>query len=426
MSFLGKIRDRLFGPRADIGSAEIKRGDGVWEALGGNTGAPSESSAMRVTAVYACVQLIAGAIAAMPMHVYQRAKDGDLKRDLTTELWWILNEEFSPRWPASAGWSYMVQSKLLHGDGFAEILRDRNGKITGLMPIHPLRVEPIASPDGMRLVYRVMPDPTIVTPKGETARIRIIDQDDMLHVAGFGFNGLRSMSALRNALATAGTLAINAQEFSSNFLKNLGRPDFALTSKENLTDEQFDRFKEMLAEHTGPQNSGRPMILEGGLDIKTLTMPMEDMQLLETRKFQVEEVCRVFGVQPFMIGQTEKTSSWGTGVQAMGAGFVRYTLRDHLNAFQNEINRKFFRTASRVAEFDTAELERADLGVMVTAIRTAVGRAGEPAILSVEEGRTMLRLPRKISGTVPAPAAEPQPDPPEPTDPIDPPQEPNE
>lgn len=424
MSFFGKIRAKLFGPRADIGSAEIKRGDGVWEALGGNTGAPSESSAMRVTAVYACVQLIAGAIAAMPMHVYQRAKDGDLKRDLTTELWWILNEEFSPRWPASAGWSYMVQSKLLHGDGFAEILRDRNGKITGLMPIHPIRVEPIVSPDGQRLVYRVLPDPTIMTPKGEAARIRTIDQDDMLHVAGFGFNGLRSMSALRNALATAGTLAINAQDFSSSFLKNLGRPDFALTTKDNLTDEQFARFQELLAGHAGPQNSGKPMILEGGLDIKTLTMPMEDMQLLETRKFQVEEVCRVFGVQPFMIGQTEKTSSWGTGVQAMGAGFVRYTLRDHLNAFQNEINRKFFRTASRVAEFDTAELERADIGVMMTALRQALGRAGEPPIMSVEEARTVLRLPRKMTGTVPV--TEPATEPTEPNDPTDPPQEPTE
>lgn len=412
MSIFGRIRDKLFGPKADIGSAEIKRGDGVWEALGGNTGAPSEASAMRVTAVYACVQLIAGAIASMPMHVYQRAKDGDLKRDLNNDLWWILNEEFSPRWPASAGWSFMVQSKLLHGDGFAEILRDRNGKIVGLMPIHPRRVEPIVSGDGMRLVYRVQPDPTIVQPDAGAAKYRVIDQDDMLHVAGFGFNGLRSMSALRNALSTAGTLAINAQDFSSSFLKNLGRPDFALTSKDNLTDEQFGRFKEMLATHSGPENSGQPMILEGGLDIKTLTMPMEDMQLLETRKFQVEEVCRVFGVQPFMIGQTEKTSSWGTGVQAMGAGFVRYTLRDHLNAFQNEINRKFFRTASRVAEFDTAELERADIGVMMAALRQALGRAGEPPIMTVEEVRTMLRLPRKMTGTVPQ--IEPQPEPTEP------------
>lgn len=414
MSIFSAIRDRLFGPRADIGSAEIKRGDGVWEALGGNTGSPSESSAMRVTSVYACVQLIAGAIASMPMHVYRRSSDGDLSRDMNAELWWVLNEEFAPRWAASAGWSYLVQSKLLHGDGFAEILRGPGGQVKGLMPIHPLRVEPIVSPDGMRLVYRVLPDPTIITPHGAAAKIRVIDQDDMLHVAGFGFNGLRGMSALRNALATSGTLAINAQDFSSSFLKNLGRPDYALATEGKLTDEQFARLQDSVAQHQGPLNSGKPMILEGGLKIESLTMPLEDMQLLETRKFQVEEICRVFGVPPFMIGHTEKTSSWGTGVAAMGAGFVRFALRDHLNAFQNEINRKFFRTAARVAEFDTAELERADLGVMMTAIRTAVGRAGEPSIMSVEEGRQMLRLPRKISGTTANQNAPLEPSPPEP------------
>jgi HK97 family phage portal protein len=420
MSFFGSLRDKLFGPRADIGSAEIKRGDGVWESLGGNTGSPSEASAMRVTSVYACVQLVAGAIASMPMHIYRRAHDGDLTKDVNAELWWVLNEEFAPRWAASAGWSYLVQSKLLHGDGFAEIIRGPGGTIKALMPIHPLRVEPIVSSDGMRLVYRVNPDPTIIKPDGKAARIRVIDQDDMLHVAGFGFNGLRSMSALRNALATSGTLAINAQDFSSNFLKNLGRPDFALETDGNLTDPQFARLQEMLDQHRGPMNSGKPMLLEGGLKIQTLTMPLEDMQLLETRKFQVEEICRVFGVPPFMIGHTEKTSSWGTGVSAMGAGFVRFALRDHLNAFQNEINRKFFRTASKVAEFDTAELERADLGVMMAAIRQAVGRAGEPSIMSVEEGRQMLRLPRKISGTVSDPNSAPSPAP------ADPSQEPNE
>ena len=403
MNIFTAIRDKLFGPRADIGSAEIRRGDGIWEALGGSTGSPSEPSAMRVTAVYACVQLIAGAISAMPMHVYRRARDGDLERDMNTDLWWMLNEEFSPRWPASAGWSYMVQSKLLHGDGFAEILRDRNGKIVGLMPIHPRRVEPIASPDGMRLVYRVSPDPTILQPDKSASMWRVIDQDDMLHVAGFGFNGLRGMSALRNSLSTAGVLAINAQDFSSSFLQNLGRPDFALRTDGQLTDDQFKRLQDNLATHSGPTNSGKPMILEGGLDIKTLTMPLEEMQLLETRKFQVEEICRAFGVPPFMVGHTEKTSSWGTGVAAMGAGFVRFALRDHLNAFQNEINRKFFRTSARVAEFDTTELERADLGVMMNAILVGVGRAGEPSIMSVEEGRAMLRMPRQITGTVSAP-----------------------
>ncbi len=393
---------RAFGARNEVGSAEIRRGDGVWESFNGTSGpqAPSESAALAVTAVYACTTLIAGAISSLPMHVYKRSRDGDLSRDFTTDLWWMLNEEFCPRWSAAAGWSFLAQSKLLHGDAFAEILRDRNGTITGLLPIHPVRVRVICRGEGDRLVYEVQPDSTITQP--QTSAMRVIDQDDMLHVPGFGFNGLRGLSALRNSLRSAGRLAISAQDFSANFLRNSARPDYALKTAANLTDAQYERIQQMLDQHQGPANAGKPMLLEGGLDVHTLTMPLEEMQLLETRKFQVEEVARAFGVQPFMIGHTEKTSSWGTGVEAMGAGFVRYTLRDHLNAFQNEINRKFFSKPDRMAEFDTMELERGDMKSMFEAVRIALGRAGEPAFITLEESRTLLRLPRRMSGTVPS------------------------
>lgn len=405
MTFVDRIK-RLFGARNDIGSAEIRRGDGVWESFNGSASAalpaPSEAQALAVTAVYACATLISGAIASLPMHVYRRSREGDLSRDWRSPLWWMLNEEFCPRWSAAAGWSFLTQSKLLHGDAFAEILRNRNGEIAGLIPIHPVRVRVICRADGERLVYEVQPDSTITQPT-ETA-LRVIDQDDMLHVPGFGFNGLRGLSALRNSLRGAGRLAITAQDFSANFLNNSARPDYALKTAANLTDDQFARMQDFLAQHQGAANAGKPMLLEGGLEIETLTMPLEEMQLLETRKFQVEEIARAFGVQPFMIGHTEKTSSWGTGVEAMGAGFVRYTLRDHLNAFQNEINRKFFRTSRNVAEFDTTELERGDTKAMFEAVRIALGRAGEPAFMSIEEGRTLLRLPRKMTGTVPKPA----------------------
>jgi HK97 family phage portal protein len=209
------------------------------------------------------------------------------------------------------------------------------------------------------------------------------------------------MSALRNPLRSSGRLAISAQDFSSNFLSNAARPDFALKTAGNIDDDKYAQLQDRLAEHRSPVNAGRPMILEGGLDIKELTMPMEDMQLLETRRFQVEEVARAFNVPPFMIGHTEKTSSWGTGVESMGAGFVRYTLRDHLNAFQNEINRKFFRRPNFCAEFDTAELERGDFKSLAEGIRIGIGRAGEREVMSVEEGRRMLRLPKKMAGALP-------------------------
>jgi HK97 family phage portal protein len=397
MSMFERLRS-LFGARnsAAVSSAEVRRGDGVWDSFTGYSDAPGERAALGVSAVYASVALISGAIAALPMHIYRRSRDGDRERLPNDDLWWLLNEEFSGRWTADSGWTFLVASKLLHGDAFAEIRRTRNGGIAGLVPIHPDRVKPIATPDGLRLIYEVHPDRTIERPLPEATRIRVLDQDDVLHVPGMGFNGLRALSPLRHALRVPARLAIDAQDFSSRFLANMARPDFALTTDSGLTDEQFARLKEMLEQHRGPYNAGRPMVLEGGLKLQALTMPLEEMQLLETRKFQVEEIARIYGVPPFMLGHTDKTTSWGSGVEAMGAGFVRYSLRSHLSAFQNEINRKFFRTASRVAEFDTRELERADMQTLYNSLRVALGRAGEQPFMSLGEAREFLNLPRAI------------------------------
>lgn len=404
-----------------VDSGAIRRGDGIWEALGGSAsydGPPSESAALAVSAVYASVNLIAGAIASLPMHIYRRDENGDLARDMNNPLWWILNEEFAARWPAASGWSFGVGAKLLHGDAFIEIIRSPNGNIRGLVPLLPQRVEPIVSPDGLRLVYRVQPDPTVTSPDVDTQKTRVIDQDDMVHVPGFGFNGLRSLSPLRHALRVSGRLASNAQAFSSRFLQNAARPEIALTTKDELTEEQFARLQEFIANHSGPQNAGRPMLLEGGLDVKVLSMPMEEMQLLETRRFQVEEIARIYGVPPFMIGHTDKTTSWGSGIDAMGAGFVRFTLRDHLNAFENEINRKFFRTSRLIAKFDTSELERADLKTLMETYRIASGRAGEKPIMTIPEIRKRLDLPRTPDGSL-EPTVTPPTDPAT-TDPKDP------
>jgi HK97 family phage portal protein len=259
-------------------------------------------------------------------------------------------------------------------------------------------------------VYEIKPDSTIRTPDQTASRTRVIDQDDMLHIPGFGYNGIRGLSPLRHALRMSGGVAVNAQQFSAKFLENAARPEMALKTDATLTDDQFARLKEWLAEHQGPQNAGRPMILEGGLDVKTLTMPMEEMQLLETRRFQVEEIARIYGVPPFMIGHTDKTTSWGAGVGAMGTGFVRFTLRDHLNAFENEINRKFFRTTRFVAKFDTSELENADLKTLIETFRIALGRAGEQPIMSVEEVRHKLNLSRRVDGNLQAPTAPMEPE----------------
>lgn len=421
MSFISNLRmsvARVVAPsNSTTSSSDIRRGAGIWNTfVRGEGGAVSEESALSVSAVYACTQVISGAIASLPMHIYKREEDGDKIRDYNHDYWWILNEEFSPRWTAAAGWQFLVASKLLHGNAYAEIIRaPRSGKIKGLAPIHPSRVRPIATPDGSRLIYEIQPDPTIEKPDQSVTKVRILDQDDVIHVSGLGFDGLRGMSPLSHWLNNPAHLAKEAQRFAREFLENNSRPDFSVETDGNLTDEQFEQLKQMLDEHRSPANAGRPIILEGGLKINPITMPLKDMQLLETRKFQVEEICRVYGVPPFMVGHTEKTTSWGSGVSEMGQGFVRFTLRDHLNAFASELNRKIFRKSEFCTEFDTRELERANTKELFESLRVALGRAGERPFMTMEEVREFLSLPRNadlpepiVSGAAePVPAVEP-------------------
>ena len=405
MTIWQDIRRRLpFSPAKNevsepVATSLIVRGSDTFDAFtGGLATALSEETAMTVSAIYAAINLKAGAIAALPVNIFSQTVAGERDKLPDDGLWWVLNEQFNARWSAAHGWEFLQQSLMLHGNAYAEILRRQDGAIRGLTPLHPRRVSVGVWPDGERLAYAVQPDPDVRSP---SAKVRVIDQDDMIHVAGLGFDGVTAPSPLRHSLRMTGGVAQAAQQFSSQFFENSARPDYALKTEQTLGPEKVEELRAQIDErHRGPYNAGRPMVLTNGLDLKVLTMPLEDMQLLETRKFQIEEIARVYGIPPFMLGHNEKTTSWGSGVEAMGVGFVRYSLRQDLNKFTNEINRKFFRTARRVVEFDTTELERADTKSLFESFRIALGRAGEPGFMTTEEVRDRLNLKRKPDGTL--------------------------
>jgi HK97 family phage portal protein len=410
------------------GAAPAPQNAGSWKVLTGNifgdslpvSGLPElkEKSALTVSAVYASVNLIAGTIASLPVEIYARAADGERDRLHNDRLWWILNEEWTPRWSASAGWEHLGQSLLLRGDAFIRIRRDPNGGLTGLEPLAWDRVTPVVTPGGARLVYEILPDPTLPASAGNLREV--IDQSDMIHVPGFGYDGVRGLSPLRVALRLAGPVSSAMQEYSARFFSNGARPDYVLTTDQSLSTETIDSLRDQIQNrHGGLENARRPMVLTGGLKTAPLSVPADEMQLLESRKFAVEEIARIYGVPPFMIGHNEKTTSWGSGVEAMGVGFVRYTLRQHLSKIETELNRKLIRTSRRVLAFDTTELERADFKTLLEGYRIALGRAGEPAFMTVEEVRERLSLKRQPETPFPATAA-PAPTPAAEPDPLDP------
>lgn len=347
----------------------------------------NEQSAMCVSTVYACVGLIGGAIASMPLHIYRNTKD--FRERVNDNIWWLFNQEPWPLLSAAVFWEYITWSILLHGDGFARIHRAGrlSPEIKGFEPLHPLRVE--VKNNNNRLIY-------IVT-NGDGSR-DVIDQDDMLHFPGVGFNGLRGMSAIRFALRHPAGIALAADEFSSAYFRNGAKSDYAIVVPGKTDEEQVRLMQDNFTSTRTLQNSFVPPVLSGGAKLEELTLSAEDAQLIETRHLQVEEIARVMGVPPFMIGHTEKTTSFGTGVEQMGIGFVKYTLQRHLVKIEQEINRKVHRSSKNFAEFLTAGIERGDTKTRYEAYRIAVGRAGEPGWLDPDEIRRFENLgPRKPS-----------------------------
>lgn len=342
----------------------------------------NERTVMCVSAVYACVQLIAGAIASLPFPIYQRGVDGERQR-AEHDVWILLNQQTSPLYSAATFWEYISGSKLLHGDGFAQIHRVSRylPGVNFLEPLHPLMVDPIPDPNNRhRLVYRRL-------DTGE-----VIDQDDMLHFTGMGFNGRRSLSPLRYALKYSAGIALAADEFSADFFSEGNKPEFVIKTENTKLDNDQKRIIQDAWADLIAGNRRRPGVLGKGMDIKELTLSAEDAQLIATRQFQVEDIARIYGVPPFMIGHTANTTSWGTGIEQMGIGFVKYTLSRHLVKIEQECNRKLL-LPPYFCEFLTAGLERGDTKGRFDAYRVALGRAGEPGWMTVNEVRKLENQP---------------------------------
>lgn len=364
-----------------------RRGSELYELLTGGTPGSAgvvvnERTAMCVSAVYACVRLIAGAIGSLPLPVYQRTNTGRERAD--HDLWWLLNEQPTPLMSATAFWEYIITSKLLYGDAFARIVRQPGtGLITGFYPIHPDRVA--VTQDGGLLYYTVLESDG--TTKG-------YGQDKILHFPGVGFDGLRSLSPIRYAARQAVGIALAADEFSARFFSNGARPDIILEIPGVLTAEQVDLIRRTWVErYAGVDKSHLPGVASGGLKVHPLTINAEEAQLIATRQFQIGDIARVYGVPPWMIGETDKQSSWGTGVEQTGIGFVKYTLTPHLTGIEQEINRKCFGIARYFVEFNRDGLMEGDAKSQSEYFGKALGGPGAQGWLSVNEVRRLKNLP---------------------------------
>lgn len=344
--------------------------------------------AMRQSTVYGCVALLSGAAAALPVGVFERVDD--TRRKASHDYWWFLNEQANEDMSTFTAWQYLISGKLFYGDGFAELLRPSaaSSRVIGWKPLHPLRVQPFVSTGAGsegRLYYRVTP---------ANGAPYVLDPADMIHLPSLGFDGLTSPSPITYAAREAIGAALAAENYSARFFNGGASFDYALKTAAKLDKTQLENLYLSLSMRTQQNGPRAPLILTGGLEPATLSWNLRDSEIVALRLLGVEEICRIFGVPPHLVGHTQKSTSWGTGLEEQGASFVRYTLQQLLTPIAQEFNRKLWPTRSRYfVEHITAALERGNLKARYEAYRVALGRAGEMPFMDADEIRRNENMP---------------------------------
>lgn len=345
----------------------------------------NDETAMKVGAVYSCLAKLGGAVAQMPIKEYRDGEAGRQEINPKSPIWWALNESPDPAWTASAWKQWIVRCVKLRGDQHTEILR-RGAEVVGFKVHHPDNV--LAVRDNGRLRYSCRDI--------ETGRVYSVDQDDMLHFTGFGFDGLRSVSAIRWAARNAIASELGAAAYLGKTITEGGLPRVALEYPANLLPKDAQELRKAFVETYGGGEGGRlPLVLTHGGKAHELSISPVDMELLASRRMDKQTICEVMGVPPIIIGDSEKTSSWGSGVEQVKIAWVTFDLAPMVIGWAEEINRKLYRRAGRFVEFALDSLMQGDSKAQAEAFRAALGGPGTgDGWMAVNEVRKLKNLPK--------------------------------
>lgn len=348
-------------------------GQDIYEAFGVNQAssgmAVTPTTAMQVSAVYACVNKIAGAISTLPLHTYKT--DGDVNSRIPRDdLWYKLNEEPSSQYTAASHWEGVSSFQLLRGDGYTWIRRSITGKIKELLPLPWGSVSPVRQSDGSIRYYISLPEFNITT---------WLEPYEVLHFPGFGFDGIKSKSVISHAARSAVGNALAMDEYSGRFFSDGAHPSILIEAPSKMNTTQIGELQTAFAsKYSGIQNAHRlPLVLTEGLKAREISLSAEDSQLLQAREFQVLDIARAFGVPPHMIGSTSASTSWGSGIESMSRAFVSLTLQPWLIKIEQELNRKLFPSdVTKFIKFDREAMIEGDLAAQGTFNRAALGGPG--------------------------------------------------
>jgi HK97 family phage portal protein len=341
----------------------------------------SETSAMRFSAVFACVSLKAGLIGELPLKVYKKTATG--REDASDHrLYPLLHDEPNDLMSSYIWKELMGMNVLLAGNHYSIIEYDQAARIIGFMPVLPRSVLVERVSGRNRYTFSFVDGPLV------------LDQEDVLHVPGIGFDGLKGISPIAWAGRQPIGIGLAMEEATGRMHSNGMRPSVAITLPPKLDKPAMLRMKaEIDGLYTGVTNHGRPIYLDNGASIEPMQITPEDAQTLESRRFQVSDICRIFGVPPHMIGETDKTTSWGTGIEQQTIGFLKFSLAKDLSRIEGELNRKLFK-APYYCEFDREALAAMDAETQAALFASAINNAG----MTPNEVRRKRNLPDQPGG----------------------------
>ena len=362
---------------------------------GGSTAGKNvtERSAMQMTAVYSCVRVLSEAVAGLPLHVYKYRSDGGKEKALNHPLYFLLHDEPNPEMTSFVFRETLMTHLLLWGNAYAQIIRNGKGEVVALYPLMPNRMT-VDRDENRRLYYKYY--------RGNDEAIRskeyeiILSPYDVLHIPGLGFDGLVGYSPIAMAKNAIG-LAIATEEYGAKFFANGAAPSGVLEHSGTLKNP--DKVRESWnATFGGSHNANKVAVLEEGMKYTPISISPEQAQFLETRKFQINEIARIFRVPPHMVGDLEKSSFSNIGQQSLE--FVKYTLEPWLVRWEQSMVRSLLTPSEKreyFIKFNVDGLLRGDYASRMSGYATA-RQNGWMSANDIRELENLDRIPAEEGG----------------------------
>ena len=363
--------------------------------LGGSTSGKTvtERSAMQMTAVYSCVRILAEAIAGLPLHLYTYKEDGGKEKATGHPLYLLLHDEPNPEMSSFVFRETLMTHLLLWGNAYAQIIRNGKGEVVALYPLMPNRMTVDRDSSGQLFYSYQMNNSDAPTMKAGTV---ILKPSDVLHIPGLGFDGLVGYSPIAMAKNAIG-LAIATEEYGAKFFANGATPGGLLEYPGTVKDP--DRVRESWNKgFSGSQNAGKVAILEEGMKYTPISIAPEQAQFLETRKFQINEIARIFRVPPHMVGDLEKSSF--SNIEQQSLEFVKYTLDPWVVRWEQSLSRALFTPEEKKQyffKFNVEGLLRGDYQSRMNGYATA-RQNGWMSANDIRELENLDRIPAEEGG----------------------------